>query len=98
MNCLHVQVKAKPVPAPTPTEDVQQPAATRNAQVIADEPVCLRVRATVDGGAKDFNGASVSKGDMVEILCSETTETIEFHYIKAGRKKGFIKAEYLEEM
>jgi hypothetical protein len=50
----------------------------------------------VEGGAKDFNGAIVAKGDVVEILPSESSEGTEFHYIKIGRKKGFIKAAYVE--
>ena len=58
----------------------------------------LRVRATTDGGTKDFNGAVVWSPDEVEILTSEVKEGITFYYIKAGRKKGFINAAYVEEL
>ena len=67
------------------------------ATVIATEPVALRVRATTDGGSKDFNGAVVSKPDEVEILASEEVGGISFYFIKAGRKKGFLKAAYVAE-
>ena len=39
----------------------------------------------------------VSKDDEVQILLSETTEGIEFHYVMVGRKKGFIRAAYVNE-
>ena len=52
----------------------------------------------INSNAKDFNGAMVSKDDEVQVLLSETTEGVEFHYILVRRKKGFIKAAYLEMM
>ena len=68
------------------------------ARIVADAPVSLRVRATLDGNAKDFNGASVSSIDEIDILADESVQGTLLHYIKAGRKKGFIKAEYVKEM
>ena len=66
--------------------------------MVADAPVTLRVRATLDGGPKEFNGAIVMKDDDVEILMTEEAEGTKFHFIKSGRKKGFIKADYIKEM
>ena len=66
------------------------------ATVIATEPVALRVRATTDGGSKDFNGAVVAKPDEVEILASEEVGGVSFYFIKAGRRKGFLKAAYVK--
>ena len=67
----------------------------RMGTVVADAPVSLRVRATLDSNPKDFNGALVSCLYDVEILMSETVEGTVFYYIKAGKKKGFIKADYI---
>ena len=62
--------------------------------VVADAPVSLRVRATLDSNPKDFNGALVSCLDDVEILMSETVEGTVFYYIKAGKKKGRLHQRY----
>ena len=77
--------------SPPPEPETQQ----RKATIVADAPVSLRVRATLDSNSKDFNGALVCRLDEVEILMSETVEGTVFYYIKAGKKKGFIKADYV---
>ena len=89
-----MKAKAKPAPQPKPAEE----ALTRQAKVVAEGITELRTRATLDGSAKDFNGAMVSKDDEVQILLSETTEGIEFYYIMVGRKRGFIRAEYVNDV
>ena len=78
-----------------PKEPPKEPR--RPARVIADEPVSLRVRATLDATPKDFNGALVSCHDDIEILMDETVGATQFYYVKCGRKKGFIKADYVAE-
>ena len=41
----------------------------------------------------------VTAGDKVEVLARVTSaDGLDFVHIKAGRKKGFIKAEYVKEM
>jgi hypothetical protein len=96
---VQVAKASKPLqPAPEPTPEPTPVMAVRMAKVVADQPVSLRVRATTDANAKDFNGAVVSSPDEVEILASEDKEGSTFYYIKAGRKKGFIKAAYVQEI
>ena len=100
--CACMQNKQELVPPQLPSQPKPKPPSpkppSRMARIVADAPVSLRVRATLDGNAKDFNGASVSSIDEVEILLDESVQGTLFHYIKAGRKKGFIKADYVEEM
>ena len=76
-----------------------EPLPVRKAVVVADEQVSLRHRATPSSDAKVFNGATVSKDDIVVIMLEEKVDGITFYYIQVDgtRKKGFVKAEYVAE-
>ena len=49
------------------------------------------------GPRTSINGAVVAKPDEVEILAAEEVGGVSFYFIKAGRKKGFLKAAYVAE-
>ena len=109
---MFVQAKpppAKPPPAKPPA--AKPPAAVAPAKVpltttpsstrrlgvvVADAPVSLRIAATLSTLPKVFNGATIFQGDEVEIMLEEDKESTAFYYIRDGRKKGFVKAEYVK--
>jgi hypothetical protein len=77
----------------------QPAAATAQLAVVRSEDQReLRKCATQSAAKSVFNGALVGPGDEVEILLTEEAEGITFYHIRCGRKKGFIRAEYVELM
>ena len=73
----------KPVPLP--------PVPPRTTSVI--EPAVTELR--VDGAeSSKLNGAFVMEGDEVEVLA---TNDLGFSWIKVGRKKGWLRSEYLQQ-
>ena len=57
-----------------------------------DKSVWLRMLAK---DSAPLNGAQVSKGDEVCILDKTTVDDTEWMWIKVGRKKGWLRAEYV---
>ena len=90
---------AKPPAAVAPAKVplTTTPSSTRRlGVVVADAPVSLRIAATLSTLPKVFNGATIFQGDEVEIMLEEDKESTAFYYIRDGRKKGFVKAEYVK--
>ena len=55
----------------------------------------LRHRATSSVNRKDFNSVVVSPHKEVTVLLTEYEGDTAFHYVKYGRRQGFIKAKYV---
>ena len=61
------------------------------------EVVELRHTNTIGAKKSDFNSVTLAAGDCVDILLSEQAEDgTPFMFVKVGRKKGWVKASYVQ--